>query len=157
MFAYHGRYLLLDLGSGERQAMPLSEAEARAYLGGAGLATRWLYRHAPAGVDPFGPENPLVLAACPFVDTGLTTTAKACFAARSPQTGLLGESLISSHFAIALKRTGWDCLVLTGACSELSALVVEEDHARIVPVPELAGLTTSAAEAALRQRLGRGF
>jgi aldehyde:ferredoxin oxidoreductase len=155
--AYHGRYLLLDLSTGERNSLPLTGEEARAFLGGAGLAVRWLYRHAPAGVEPFAPENPLVLASCPLVDTGLTTTSKACFAARSPQTGLLGESLISSHFTIAFKRTGWDGLVLTGACEELSALVLEEECARLIPVPELAGRTASETEAALRTALGKAF
>jgi aldehyde:ferredoxin oxidoreductase len=127
MFAYHGHYLLLDLATGRRERVALPEEEARAYLGGAGLAVRWLYRHAPAGVEPFGAENPLVLASCPLVDTGLTTTSKVCFAARSPQTRLLGESLLSSHFAVTFKRTGWDGLVLTGACAELSALVLDEE------------------------------
>src|SRR5438093_8443010 len=112
MFGYHGQYLLLDLTTGNWERVPLPEAEARAFLGGAGLAVRWLYRHAPAGVEPFGPANPLVLASCPLVDSGITTTSKACFAARSPQTGLVGESLISSHFTIHFKRTGWDGLVL---------------------------------------------
>jgi aldehyde:ferredoxin oxidoreductase len=157
MHGYYGRYLAIDLETGERMEQALAEGEARAYLGGAGLAARWLYRHAAAGVSPLGAASPLVLASCPLVDTGLTTTAKAAFAARSPLTGLLGESLISSHFAIALKRTGWDGLVLRGACRELSALVLDEEVARIVAVPELAGLGTGDAERALRARLGRGF
>src|SRR5205809_7249778 len=114
MNGYYGRYLVIDLPTGASRAVPLPEEEARAYLGGAGLAAWWLLRHAPAGVDPFAPENPLVLAGCPLVDTGITTTSKACFAARSPQTGFLGESLISSHFAVALKRTGWDGVVVVG-------------------------------------------
>src|SRR5262245_46133479 len=106
MLGYYGRYLTIDLATAERGELALAEGEARAYLGGAGLAARWLYRHAAAGADPLGPESPLVVASCPLVDTGLTTTAKAAFASRSPLTGLLGESLLSSHFAIALKRTG---------------------------------------------------
>src|SRR5205085_11389349 len=114
-------------------------------------------RHGPAGVDPFAAENPLVLAGCPLVDTGITTTSKACFAARSPQTGFVGESLISSHFAVALKRAGWDGLVVTGACDELSVLVVDEERVEVLPAPELAGQSTSEAEAALRRQLGRGF
>jgi aldehyde:ferredoxin oxidoreductase len=157
MRGYFGRYLLFDLTTGRRETLPLPEPEARAYLGGAGLATRWLYRHAPAGVDPFGPKNPLVLASCPLVDTGITTTAKAAFAARSPQTGLLGESLISSHFTIALKRTGWDGLVLHGRCEALSALVVDEDQVRLLPIPELAGRTAAETETALRASLGKAF
>jgi aldehyde:ferredoxin oxidoreductase len=154
---YYGRYLLFDLAASRGESLPLPEAEARAYLGGAGLATRWLHRHAPARVEPFAPENPLVLASCPLVDTGLTTTSRACFAARSPQTRLLGESLISSHFAIALKRSGWDGLVLTGACDRLSVLVVDEEEARVVSMPELAGKTTSETENAVRAALGKGF
>ncbi len=157
MPGYHGRYLLLNVSDGFREALPLPEAEARAFLGGAGLAVRWLYRHAPAGVDPLSAENPLVLASCPLVDTGVTTTSKAAFAARSPQTGLLGESLISSHFAIALKWTGWDGLVLTGRAPALSILVVDEDRAEVLPMPQLAGLETGEAEAAVRAELGRGF
>jgi aldehyde:ferredoxin oxidoreductase len=157
MHGYHGRYLLLDLATGGRETLPLPEAEARAYLGGAGLATRWLYRHAPAGVEPFAPENPLVLASCPLVDTGITTTAKAAFAARSPQTRLLGESLISSHFAITLKRSGWDGLVITGACDHLSVLIVDEERVEVRPVPELAGKSAGETEAILREALGKGF
>jgi aldehyde:ferredoxin oxidoreductase len=154
---FHGRYLLLDLTTGRQEALPLPEPEARAYLGGAGMAARWLYRHAPAGVDPLGLDNPLVLASCPLVDTGVTTTAKAAFAARSPLTDLIGESLISSHFAIALKRTGWDGIVVQGAADSLSALVVDEASVRLVPVPQLAGRSASEAEGALRQELGPGF
>jgi aldehyde:ferredoxin oxidoreductase len=157
VFGYHGRYLLLDLASGRGEPLPLPEEEARAFLGGAGLATRWLYRHQPPGVDPLAPENPLVLAACPLVDTGVTTTSKACFAARSPQTGFLGESLISSRFAIALKRAGWDGLVLTGACAELSVLIVDQEHARVVAMPELAGQSGPETEAALRAVLGKEY
>lgn len=157
MHGYYGRYLAIDLASGDTTAWPLGEGEARRFLGGAGLAARWLYRHAAAGLDPLAPESPLVLASCPLVDTGLTTTAKAAFAARSPLTGLLGESLISSHFAIALKRTGWDGLVVTGRCPSLSVLVVAGEETRIEPAPELAGLSTGEAERSVRARLGRGF
>lgn len=157
LYAYYGRYLLIDLSSGRCEPQPLPAAEARAYLGGAGLAARWLYRHAPAGVEPFAPENPLVLAGCPLVDTGLTTTAKAAFAARSPLTRFLGESLISSHFAIALKRTGWDGLVMNGACALLSVLVVDGEQVRVLPMPELAGRSAAETERAVRAALGKGF
>lgn len=157
MFGYHGRYLFLNLQSGKHQPVVLPAEEARAYLGGTGLAVHWLLRHAPAGVDPFGPDNPLVLATCPLVDTGVTTTAKAAFAARSPQTGFLGESLISSRFAISCKRTGWDGFVVTGLCPVLSVLVIDEDRVEILPMPELAGAPAETAEAAVRKALGAGF
>ena len=157
MHGYYGRYLHCDLTTSRRETLRLTGAEARAYVGGAGLAAWWLYRHGRAGVDPLAPESPLILASCPLVDTGLTTTAKAAFAARSPLTGLLGESLISSHFAISLKRTGWDGLAVAGACEELSVLALDEELVTLLPAPELRGLSASDAEAAVKARLGAGF
>ncbi|MFN3650933.1 MAG: aldehyde ferredoxin oxidoreductase family protein [Armatimonadota bacterium] len=157
MPGYHGRYLLLEIDRGDRTVCSLREREARALLGGPGLAARWLYRHTPAGVDPFSAENALVLATSPLVDTGVTTSSRACFSTRSPQTGFLGESLVSSRFAVALKRTGWDGLVILGALPRLSVLAVEEGEIRIVPAPELAGLSTAETEQAVRASLGSRF
>jgi aldehyde:ferredoxin oxidoreductase len=155
MFGYSGNYLLVDLESEGCERRTLSHQEARSFLGGSGLATRWLLRHSAAGVDPFGPDNPLVFAACPLVDSGVTTTARAALAARSPQTGLLGESLLSSRFAIGLKRTGWDGVVVRGCCDRLSILVVGPTGSHLVPAPELAGLSAADTEAALTSDPGR--
>jgi aldehyde:ferredoxin oxidoreductase len=157
MAGYHGRYGVLHLPSGSLSSRPLAPLEARSLLGGVGLAALWLLRHAPIGVDPLGPDNPLIFTSAPLVDTGVTTTSRAAVAARSPQTGLIGESLISSHFAIALRRTGWDGLVITGRCPELSLLVLDEDRAEIRAVPGLAGLTTSETERAVEDLLGPGY
>ncbi len=157
MTGYHGRGLAYCLSTRLGRAFSLSQDEASTWLGGTGLATYWLYAHSVAGLDPLGPENPLVLAASPLVDTGLTTTSRAAIAARSPQTGLIGESLISSHFAVALRRSGWDGLVVTGACRELSVLVVDEERVEVLPAPELSGLPAAEAEASVRRRLGPDF
>ena len=157
MHGYHGRYLLVSLPEGRASVPPLSQEEARCFIGGSGLATWWLLRHNAPGVEPLSAENALVLASCPLVDTGFTTTAKAAFAARSPQTGFLGESLLSSRFAIQFKRTGHDGLVVLGGCETLSALIVEDDEVRVLPVPELAGLPAREAEYRLRALLGREY
>ena len=157
MHGYHGRYLLVSLPDGRASVQPLSQDEARRFIGGSGLATWWLLRHNPPGVEPLSAQNALVLASCPLVDTGFTTTAKAAFAARSPQTGFLGESLLSSRFAIQFKRTGYDGLVVLGGCETLSALIVDENEVRVLPVPELAGLPALEAEHRLRALLGREY
>lgn len=157
MHGYHGRYLQVTLPDGHAGVHPLLPEEARRFVGGSGLATWWLLRHNPAAVEPLSADNALVLASCPLVDTGFTTTAKAAFAARSPQTGFLGESLLSSRFAIQFKRTGFDGLVVLGGCETLSALIVDEDEVRVLPVPELAGRSASEAEHHLREVLGREY
>ncbi|HEY3107645.1 MAG TPA: aldehyde ferredoxin oxidoreductase family protein [Chloroflexota bacterium] len=157
MYGYHGRYLLIDLSSGDSRVEPLPEAVCRAVLGGSGLASYLLYRHCPAGADPLGPQNPLVLAASPLIGTGITTASKVALATRSPQTGMIGDSLSSSYLALALKRTGVDALVLSGAAARPSALVVDGTRVELRDAAELLGLDPSATAAELRRQLGADY
>src|SRR5216684_1400994 len=126
MFGYHGRYLRIDLTTGNSQWKPLAEDVLRRFLGGVGLATYLLHREAPAGVDPLAPESPLIFCLSPLVGTPLTTSAKFAVVAKSPLTDRINDALSSSHFAIAAKKAGFDALVVTGACSQPSVLVIRD-------------------------------
>jgi len=151
---YHGRYLRVDATTGRSEEVPLEEADLRAFVGGVGLATLLLLRETPAGADPLGPDAALVFAGSPLVGTPLTTSAKFAVAGKSPLTGRIGDSLSSSHFAIALKRSGVDALVVKGRAPVLSVLLLRDREATLRPAPALAGLPAAAAEEALRREEG---
>ncbi len=157
MFGYHGRYLRIDLASGAATAAPLPEDVLRRFLGGVGLGTYLLHRAAPAGVDPLAAAAPLIFSLSPLVGTSLTTSAKFAVVAKSPLTARLNDALSSSHFAIAARKTGFDALVLVGACAQPSVLVIDDGHARVEPAGELWGLAAPDADARLRERLGPRF
>ncbi len=157
MFGYHGRYLRIDLTHGTSEWAPLPETVLRRFLGGVGLATYLMHREAPAGVEPFAPEAPVVFGLSPLVGTPLTTSAKFAVAAKSPLTNRLNDALSSSHFAIAAKRAGFDALVITGACAEPSVLVIEDGRVDIQPATDLWGQSASAASERLIARLGSQF
>ena len=154
---YFGRALVVDVGTGQADAVELPERVLRACLGGAGLGTWLMHRLAPPGVDPLAPEAPLAFVFSPLVGTPLTTSAKFAVVAKSPLTGLLNDALASSHFAIAGKLTGNDALVVRGACEKPSVLLVDGDGARMQPAPELWGLSAGQAEQTLRDRLGAAW
>lgn len=116
MFGAHGRYLRFDLGTGRSEHVGLPEAVLRRTLGGVGLGAWLLHREAPAGVDPFAPEAPLVFSFSPLVGTPLSTSAKYAIVAKSPLTGFICDALSGSHFAIAGKRLGVDAIVFVGRC-----------------------------------------
>src|SRR3954454_19725736 len=151
---YFGSALLVDLDGPVAERMPLGDAVLRTTIGGAGLGTHLLGELAPPGVDPLGPAAPLAFCCSPLVGTPLTTSAKFAVVAKSPLTGLLHDALASSHFAIAGKLTGNDAVVVRGAADRPSALVVDGDGARILPVPHLWGLSAADAEKRLRDHLG---
>jgi aldehyde:ferredoxin oxidoreductase len=158
---YFGRALVVDASAGTSYVLPLPDELLRAYIGGAGLGA-WLMHHlGPPGVDPLAPAAPLAYVFSPLVGTPLTTSAKFAVVAKSPLTGLLTDALASSHFAIAGKLTGYDAIVVTGACSRPSALLIDGDGVRFTDAAELPGLTAAQTGTRLRQqlgeRLGRGW
>src|SRR5918994_6673415 len=126
MRGFHGRLRHIYLNSGKASWQALEESRLRAFLGGIGLGTSLLYEYAPPGVEPFSPANPLIFTSAPLVGTGLTTTAKFAVVTKSPLTGFIADSLSSSHFALELKRTGLDGLVITGQASSLVYLFVTD-------------------------------
>src|SRR5947207_6946547 len=157
MFGYHARYLRIDLTAGTAAWVPLAEDVLRRFIGGVGLGTWLLHREAPAGVEPFAPEAPLVFCFSPLVGTPLTTSAKFAVVAKSPLTFRLNDALSSSHFALAGKRTGADALVLVGACAAPSVLVIEDGAVRLEPAGDLWGLPTDAATERLDRRFGPDY
>ncbi len=154
---YFGRALVVDAGTGSADVLALPDDLLRAYIGGAGLGA-WLLHHlGRPGIDPLAGPAPLAFVFSPLVGTPLTTSAKFAVVAKSPLTGMLTDALASSQFAIAGKLTGYDAIVVRGACARPSVLLIDGDGARLIDAAELRGLPAAAAEAQLRDQLGRSW
>ena len=156
---YFGCALVVDVNGTAATAhgLDLDERVLRGYLGGVGLGTWLLHRLTPPEVDPFGPDAALAFVFSPLVGTPLTTSAKFAVVAKSPLTGLLTDALASSQFAIAGKLTGNDAIVVRGRARQLSVLLVDAHGVRLEPAADLTGLSAAEAEAAAKQRFGRGW
>lgn len=135
----------------------LDEIVLRRYLGGSGLGTWLLLAHDAPERDPLSPAASLVFAFSPLVGSPLTTSAKFAVVGKSPLTGRINDSLASSGFAIAGKRTGGDAIVITGRAPQLSVLVIDDGAARLESAESLAGATCRDAEEQLRGRFGPEF
>src|SRR5499426_1273443 len=155
--SYFGRALVVDAATAAASVLPLCEEVLRGYIGGAGLGTWLMHRLAPPGAEPLAPAAPLAFVFSPLVGTPLTTSAKFAVVAKSPLTGMLNDALSSSHFAISGKLTGYDAIVVHGACERPSVLLVDGDGARYIGAAGLWGLPAAEAERRLREQLGRGW
>src|SRR5688572_8944406 len=157
MFGFHGRYLRIDVSHGTAVRVPLDEDVLRQYIGGSGLGARLLLDEGGAVADPLSPEAPLVFAFSPLVGSPLTTSAKFAVVSRSPLTERFNDSLASSGFALAGKRTGGDALVIVGRAPALSVLVIDDGAVRLEPAGDLRGLSCPQAEEGVRARLGADY
>jgi len=144
----------VDLTSGTVSLEHPGEEFFRTYLGGSALASYYLLRDVPPGADPLGPDNVLVIA--PSVLTGATISGLSRFnvSAKSPETGLIGDSQCGGHFGPQLKYAGFDALVVHGRASEPVYLWVSEGRVEIRPAAHLAALKTKELQETLRRELG---
>ena len=89
MNGWMGKVLRVDLTAGVCTSEALDPEVARNYVGGRGLGIYYLSREADAGVDPFSPENPIIMASGPLTGTGAPTGARYMVMTKSPLTGAL--------------------------------------------------------------------
>jgi aldehyde:ferredoxin oxidoreductase len=147
---YHGGYLRVDLTTGTAERVPLDELTLRQHLGGSGLGTALLLREGAATIDPLSAEAALAFVFSPLVGSPLTTSAKFAVVSKSPLTDRINDSLASSGFALAGKKTGHDTIVP-------SVLVIDEDRVRLEPAGDLWGRSNSETQDRVRERLGTDF
>ena len=157
IYGYHGIALVVDLTTRAVRREPIPESVLRNFIGGTGLASYLLFRHCPPGADPLGPENPLIFTCSPLVGSRLTTSSKFAVAAKSPLTGMIGDSLSSSFLAVELKRAGCDALIIEGRAEGKTLLSIEDGDVQFLDATHLAGLNTFDTEESVRNMLGRRF
>jgi ferredoxin len=154
---YAGLLLYVDLATRTSRTVPLPGALAGCYLGGRGLAARLLYDEIPAGADPLGPLNKVVLASGPLAGLFVPGAGKATFASKSPLTGSYGDSNVGGHLASELKYAGYDAIILEGVASSPVYLYVHNDTVEVRDAAALWGSGRIATEKALKRRLGDDF
>ncbi len=155
MNGYMGKLLLVDLSSGKISSMPLDENDTRRYVGGASLACRYLYGHLHPGLDPLGPDNPLLFMTGPLVGTAAPMCGRYEVCARSPQTGLWGEANSGGRFGPMLRFAGYDGVLLTGKAPHPMYLSIHNGEAQLHDAQRLWGKDSYEAQDLIRDELRR--
>ena len=69
-------------------------------------------------------------------------------------TGFIGDSLSGSWFSIALKRAGWDGVVIHGTSEEWINVFIDDDRIEFRDATSLLGKGTFETEELIREELG---
>ena len=127
MFGYAGKILYVDLNHKRAKATATKNGFCEKYIGGNGFAIRLLYDNTKPGIDPLDHENALIFAVGPFAGTIVPGSGKYIVQAKSPLTGFMGESISSGAWGPALKRAGYDAVVITGKSEKPTYLFIDDD------------------------------
>jgi len=150
--------LRVDLSDMSARTEP-SDRYVPDYLGGRGLAARMAWEGYPTPLDPFDPANPLMIVPGALTGTRAPYAGRTSVCAFSPQGypyPWFTRSNIGGWFGGALKRAGYDALIITGAARGPVRLHVTDDVLRILPADDLWGLDAVDALTAVEGAEGRG-
>lgn len=129
------------------------------YLGGMGIANKIMYDEVPAGTDPLSPENKIVFAVGPLTATGVPLAGRTTIASLSTYT--TDHQVVDAHtggmIGAAIKKAGWDAIVIEGASDEPVYLKIDDDDVEIKPADQVWGQGTRATTEALSRKEGTDF
>ncbi|MGB9867018.1 MAG: aldehyde ferredoxin oxidoreductase family protein [Bacillota bacterium] len=150
---YAARILRVDLERASWTSWALDPSLATAFLGGRGFNVKAMFDEIPSGTDPLSPQNKLFIATGPLAGT-LFPGARFNVSAKSPQTGILGDSNAGGFFGPEMKFAGWDQIVLEGRCPSPTYLLITSDGVQFRPAQHLVGMDVWQTTCAIRQELG---
>ncbi len=152
-----GKILRVDLTSGKISEEFPDKETLKLYLGGAGLATKYLIDEVPKGIDPLGPENKLIFMTGPLTGTPSPSTGRYCVVAKSPLTGIWGEANSAGFWGRDLKRSGIDGVIFEGISQKPVYLIIEDGKAELKDASHLWGKNTSETTRIIKEELGDKF
>jgi aldehyde:ferredoxin oxidoreductase len=144
--AYIGKILRVDLSKGAISEEEIREDWAKMFIGGAGLATRYLYKEVSVGADPLGPENLLIFMTGPLTGTASASASRYSVVAKSPLTGIWGHGNSGGSFGPALKQSGYDGIIFQGRSPEPVYLRITDGQPKLCDAGHLWGKTVSETE-----------
>ncbi|MBN1180370.1 MAG: aldehyde ferredoxin oxidoreductase family protein [Anaerolineae bacterium] len=153
-YGYNGKILHVDLTAGTIEIEEPDETFYRRYMGGSAMGAVYLLKHTPAGADPLGPENTLSLMVGVTTGAPFSGQSRVAATAKSPLTGLVGDSQAGGFWPAELKRAGFDGIVLHGRAARPVYLWVHDGAAELRDAAHLWGRVTAEVEDAIFEELG---
>ena len=156
-YGWTGKMARVNLTTGD---VTVESSEPDQFLiGGMGLGNKIMYDEVAPGTDPLAPENKVVFAVGPLTATGVPLAGRTTIASLSTYTK--DHQVVDAHcggmIGAAIKKAGWDAIVIEGASDEPVYLKIDDDNVEIKPADQVWGLGTRATTEALSRKEGTDF
>src|SRR6266446_3855295 len=154
MNGWMGKLLRVNLTTGQSRVEDIPEAWLRDYIGGRGVADRYLWEELDPRVDPLAPENKLIFATGPLTGTPVSCGARYMVVTKGALTNAITTSNSGGHWGPELKFAGYDLLLLEGRAPKPVYLWIYDDVVQLRDAAGVWGKTTSETEDGIREELG---
>ncbi|KYK30438.1 MAG: aldehyde:ferredoxin oxidoreductase [Candidatus Proteinoplasmatales archaeon SG8-5] len=145
---------IVDLSKGKVKVSDTPDSLRKAFLGGRGLNSHYLYKMIDSGTDPLGPKNVLVFGTGFLTGTLVPNSSRFNVSAKSPESGILGDANCGGYFAAELRYAGFDRIIVKGKANRPSILYASDGKIEITDAKDYWGLDTTDVQLALKKDLG---
>jgi aldehyde:ferredoxin oxidoreductase len=144
-FGYAGSILRVDLTEEKIRKEPLDRELVEKFIGGWGINIRLFYDLQKPKIDPFSPDNPIIIGVGALVGTMVPGASKIVGTTKSPIEDRSKRHFIdnavagSNKFGLMLKNAGYDHLIITGKAKKPVYLKIIDDDIEICDATSLWG------------------
>jgi aldehyde:ferredoxin oxidoreductase len=145
---------IIDLSKKKISIKQTPDSLKKLFLGGRGLNSYYLYKMIKPGIDPFSSDNVLIFGTGFLTGTLAPNSSRFNVSAKSPETGILGDSNCGGYFAAELRYSGFDRLIIKGKSKRPCYLYVTDNNIEIKDAKDYWGMDTTEVQQNLRRDLG---
>ena len=124
---FWGKALIIDLSGNRVQVEDIPSHVFRKYLGGVGLGAWFIYNYGKRKIHPLSDEAFIGFVPGLLCGTGIPFSSRWFAVAKSPLTGMWGESSCGGYFGSSLKRAGFDALFIKGKAEKPVYILIDKD------------------------------
>ena len=130
---------------------------AQRFLGGLGYNAKIMYDEVGPEVDPFSPDNIVVISPGALNGTNAPTACRTEVTTKSPLTGIIGTGNFGGYWGQALKNAGYDAIVIRNGSPKPVYLLVDDERVEIREAAHLWGKDSWDTSDILKEELGEDF
>jgi aldehyde:ferredoxin oxidoreductase len=150
-----GFNLEIDLSHGNIERVETDPKLTELHLGGLGTNSKILWDRVPPETDPFSPDIPLMFGTGLLCGTPAPGANRTIITAYSPQTLLMGYSMMGGFWAPELKHAGYDKVIFRGKSPDLVYIWINNDKVEIRDASHLRGKGAVETQEIIRQELNQ--
>jgi len=152
-YAETGYNLEIDLSRGNIERVETDPKLTELHLGGLGTNAKILWDRVPPETEPFSPNNLLIFSTGLLVGTPAPGANRTIVTTYSPQTLLMGYSMMGGFLAPELKYAGYDKVIFRGKSPNLIYVWINNDKVEIRDASHLHGKGAVETQELIRKEL----
>jgi len=152
-YAETGYNLEIDLSRGNIERVETDPKLTELHLGGLGTNSKILWDRVPPDIEPFSPDNLLIFSTGLLCGTPAPGANRTIVTTYSPQTLLMGYSMMGGFWAPELKYAGYDKVIFRGKSPNLVYVWINNDKVEIRDASHLRGKGAVETAELIRQEL----